>query len=111
MDLLRARAARKKRRKGCIAQIEPARISAERRQNAAPPVADETAPPHRTGRADDARDGMKMAGDFMIFVIWIGGMAKFYPADHDFATAVAAEIGRKLRIMIAGKPNPFAPAL
>ena len=95
-----------------VAHIEAAGIGAEGRHDQALAVAGETAPADRAAALGDPRDRMQMAGDLAF------AGARRQARDGMSAEPNAKVVGKtpadavgRIGIVIAGDPDPIAPAL
>src|SRR4051812_666352 len=92
-----------------VAGVEPARIGAERRQEAALAVGDEAAPAHRPAAHHHLADRMEVAGK-LARRAGDGLMAQHESAERELLDDLAADRGRQRPVVVAGDPDP-APAV
>ena len=105
---------REKRGDGGIPETEPAGVAAERGQQGAPAIGNETGAADPPPPRHDTRLGMEMAGDLALHPLRLRGvvkrmagyMAKDEPIDLDRVACRSTDVFRRLRVVVAGDPDP-----
>jgi hypothetical protein len=98
-------------RERLVADVQAPGIGAEGGHHHTPRIADEAPPPHAAPTRHHDRDGMQVAADLAVggFAGWL--VAEREHADPERFEVDAADARHRLRIVIAGDPDPVAAAL
>ena len=96
---------------GPVANIEPARISAERRQDHPLAVADEAAAADGPPAAADPCHRMQMTGDLAVDRAGLRRVPEQQIADGQRRRETSRDMIRRIGIVVAGDPQPIAAAL
>ena len=94
-----------------IAHIEPARIGSKGRQDHAPAVACEATPPHGFAASAHPRHRMQMTRHFAGHRAALRHVAEHQRANRQGRGEASAHLVRRVGIVVAGDPEPVAPAL
>ena len=110
-EQVRRKAAPEQRRESAVADVEAARIGAERRHHHAVPVCRKAVAADRVSAQRHTRGRMQMAGDLAVAWCRRGLVAKDEAPHRQQRRGASAERSHRMRIMIAGDPQPVAAAL
>src|SRR5437763_6760833 len=96
---------------GAITNTQAARVGAEGRHHYAAAVAREAAAADRAAPQREAGDRVQMAGDLPVAGVRRRLVAKHERAEGEPGGAASADFIDRLRVVVAGDPQPLAPSL
>ena len=98
-------------RNGVFQHVQPARIGAEGRHHAAPPIRHEAPPPHRAPAQAHLAGRMQVPGDLRRGFSGVGLVPQHDAAERQHLAHGPAQLRRRLRVVVAAQPDPVAAPL